>query len=62
MTDTWDSEVEDEMEVTEETETDQDFLTEETETDPDFVPPTSRRESRARTRGSRKNINPLLFS
>ena len=41
----------DEMEVTEETETDQ-----------DFVPPTSRRESRSRTRGSRKNINPLLFA
>ena len=42
---------EDEMEVTEETEMDQ-----------DFVPPTSRRESRSRTRGSRKNINPLLFA
>ena len=42
---------EDEMEVTEETEMDQ-----------DFVPPTSRRESRSRTRGSRININPLLFA
>ena len=57
-TDPWNSEDEDVMEVTEETEKDQDFVTEETETDPDFVPPTSRRESRSRTRGSRKNINP----